>query len=236
VDWVPVSALAPLQPPDAVQPIAFVELHVNVDEPPLAIVVGFAVSVTVGAGGGVPAVTVTDRLVSPPAPVQVSVKIEVADRAPVDSLPPAVPLGPLQASEAVQLVALAVLHVSVEALPTMTVVGFAASVTVGAGGTAPTVTVAVWLADPPPPVQSSVKPVVTDSDPVDTLPLVPLVPVQPPEAVQLVALVELHVSVEAPPLATDVGLADSVTVGAGGATVTSTVLLALPLEPEHVSV
>jgi hypothetical protein len=43
------------------------------------------------------------------------------------------------------------------------------------------------------------------------------VPDQPPEAVQLVASVEDQVSVEDPPLATDVGLAASDTVGTAGA-------------------
>src|SRR5262249_53702426 len=54
------------------------------------------------------------------------------------------------------------------------------------------------------------------SAPVDWLPEVALVPDQPPEAVQLVALVEDQVRVEAPPLATEVGLAVSDTVGAVG--------------------
>jgi hypothetical protein len=67
-------------------------------------------------------------------------------------------------------------------------------------------------------VQASAKLVVAVSAPVLSLPLVPFVPLQPPEAVQLVALVELHVSVEVPPLATLVGLALSVTVTAGGLT------------------
>jgi len=61
----------------------------------------------------------------------------------------------------------------------------------------------------------SVKLVVAVSVPVDWLPLVGFAPLQPPEALQLVALVELHVSVEEPPLVTEAGLAVSVTVGAG---------------------
>jgi hypothetical protein len=40
------------------------------------------------------------------------------------------------------------------------------------------------------------------------------VPLQAPEAVQEVALTELQVNVEAPPLATDAGAAEKVTVGA----------------------
>jgi hypothetical protein len=47
---VPLVAFAPLQPPEAVHEVAFVELHVSVEAPPLVTVVGFAVSVTVAAG------------------------------------------------------------------------------------------------------------------------------------------------------------------------------------------
>jgi hypothetical protein len=77
-------------------------------------------------------------------------------------------------------------------------------------------------AEPPVPVQISVKLVVAAIAPVDWLPLVALAPVQPFEAVQPVALVELQVSVEEAPLATVPGAAVSVTVGTG-ATVTVTV-------------
>jgi hypothetical protein len=48
---------------------------------------------------------------------------------------------------------------------------------------------------------------------VDWLPEVALVPDQPPEAVQEVTLVEDQVSIEFPPLVTDVGIAASETVG-----------------------
>jgi hypothetical protein len=71
-DCVPLVALAPLHPPEAVQEVALVELHVSVELPPLEIDVGLAEMVTVGAG--VPAVTVTVALAAgdvPPAPVQV---------------------------------------------------------------------------------------------------------------------------------------------------------------------
>ena len=51
--------------------------------------------------------------------------------------------------------------------------------------------------------------------PTCALPEVALVPLHPPEAVQLVAFVELQVSVGVPLVATEVGLADRVTVGAG---------------------
>ena len=63
---------------------------------------------------------------------------------------------------------------------------------------------------------------------VPSAPLGPFVPVQPPVAVQDVALVEVHVSVEVPPLATESGFAASVTVGVPG---TVTVAVATPLVP-----
>jgi hypothetical protein len=72
------------------------------------------------------------------------------------------------------------------------------------------------------------------SRPVDSSPEVSLSPDQPPEAVQVVAFVEDQVSIENPPLVTDVGFAASDTVGAGGNTVTATVALALPPEPVQV--
>ena len=48
---------------------------------------------------------------------------------------------------------------------------------------------------------------------VDWLPEIALVPVHPPEAVQEVTLVEDQVSIEVPPLVTDVGFAASDKVG-----------------------
>ena len=54
VDSVPVVALTPLQPAEAVHDVAFVVLQVNVALAPLAPLVGDAVKVRVGdAGGGV---------------------------------------------------------------------------------------------------------------------------------------------------------------------------------------
>jgi hypothetical protein len=66
-------------------------------------------------------------------------------------------------------------------------------------------------------------------------------PVHPPLAVQAVALVELHVSVAAEPVATNVGFALTLAVGTGGGGgggVTATVAAAgvlVPPGPEHVS-
>jgi hypothetical protein len=71
----PLSAFVPLHAPDALQVTAFVEVQVSVVLPPLATVVGFALSVTAGDGGaaGGVTVTVTDCEALPPEPVQFSV-------------------------------------------------------------------------------------------------------------------------------------------------------------------
>jgi hypothetical protein len=54
----------------AVQEVALVELQVNVEDPPLAMEVGFAANVAVGAGA---MVTVADAAVLvPPVPLQVN--------------------------------------------------------------------------------------------------------------------------------------------------------------------
>jgi hypothetical protein len=61
------------------------------------------------------------------------------------------------------------------------------------------------------------------SAPVPWDPLGPMLPDQPPEPVQAVALVVAQVKVELAPLATVLGLALRLTVGAGVAGVTDTV-------------
>jgi hypothetical protein len=66
-------------------------------------------------------------------------------------------------------------------------------------------------------------------------PLTALVPDQPPVAVQEVALVEDQVSVALLPLATVLGLALKLTVGAGAVTDTVADWLALPPVPVQVS-
>ena len=89
----------------------------------------------------------------PPDPEQARVKVVPAVNAPVDC-DPVVDLLPLQPPDAVQLVALVELHVSVEVCPLFTLAGFAVNETVGAGGV--TATGTVWLAEPPAPEQVSV--------------------------------------------------------------------------------
>jgi hypothetical protein len=124
VGAVPLVGSEPLQLPEPVHVVAFVELQVKEDVPPLATLVGFAVRVTVGAGW----VTVTSAvaLADPPAPVQVRVKVELEVSALLASVP-LVASDPLQAPEAVHDVAFVELQVSVEVPFAATVVGFADS-------------------------------------------------------------------------------------------------------------
>ncbi len=51
-DCVPLVALVPLHPLEAVQLVALVDDHVSVDDCPLVMLVGFADNVAVGAGVG----------------------------------------------------------------------------------------------------------------------------------------------------------------------------------------
>lgn len=68
-----------------------------------------------------------------------------------------------------------------------------------------------------------------DKAPVPNVPLVGCAPLQAPEAVQDAALVEVHVSVELPPAASDCGSAIRLMVGTGTtATVTAATGLAPP--------
>jgi hypothetical protein len=83
-------------------------------------------------------------------------------------------------------------------------------------------------------VQERTKVLVLVTAPDDSLPEVALAPDQPLEAVQDVALVEDQVSVDDPPLETDVGFAVRDTVGAGGDTVTVADALCAPLAPVQV--
>jgi hypothetical protein len=71
VATVPLAARLPLQPPEAVQLLALVELHESVEVCPEFTVPGFALRVTVGAAA---CVTETTALAwdEPPAPAHVS--------------------------------------------------------------------------------------------------------------------------------------------------------------------
>jgi hypothetical protein len=217
----PLVASAPIQPPEAVQEVALVELQVSVEAPPLVTVVGFAVKVAVGAELTV--IVAVAVVLVPPGPAQVSEYDVFVLRAPVLRLP-LIASAPVQPPEAVHAVALVELQVSVEALPAATMVGLAVSVAVGTGFTVIAVVAAALV--PPGPVQLNEKEEFFVSAPVLRLPPAGSAPLQPPEAVHEVALVELHVSVEAPPLVTAVGFAVKVAVGT-----TLTIAVAAALVP-----
>ena len=148
----PLVASPPLHPPEAVQEVAFVVDHDRVELLPLATVPGLALKLTVGAGEVT--VTVADCAALPPAPVQLSVYVAFALRAPVD-WEPLVAWLPDQLPEAVQAVAPVVDQVKVEILPLTMELGLAVRLTVGAGVGDVTETVAAWLALPPAPVHVS---------------------------------------------------------------------------------
>jgi hypothetical protein len=227
---VPLTDSVPAHAPEAVHEVALVEDQVNVEVPPLATLVGLALKDTVGAAADT--VTVADCEADPPVPVHASVNLVVADSAEVLA-EPLIGSDPLQPPDAVQAAALVADQVSAEAPPLATVLGLADSVMAGAAWV--TETVADCVALPPVPVQVSPKVELAVRAPVDCEPLAALVPDQAPEAVQEVALVADQVNVELPPLATVLGLAAKVTVGAGDVTETVADCVALPPVPVQVS-
>ena len=122
--------------------VALVDVHVKVDEPPDAIVVGDALIDTVGTGAVAFTVTVADDVTDPTEFVAVSVYVVVAVGDTL-RLPDAatVPIPWLMVTD----VAFAVLHVSVDDCPELMVVGDADSEAVGSELT---VTVAVSVSLP----------------------------------------------------------------------------------------
>lgn len=235
----PFVALVPVQPPEAVQALAFVLVQFSVEESPLVIVVGAALNDTVGGVGPDATVTVTDCAAVPPAPVQVSVKVVVA-ASPVRASEPLNDLVPAHPPDAVQAVALADDQFSVVEPPLATVVGVAVSVTEGAAGCV-TVTFTDCVVSPPAPVHVNANAEFAVKAPVDAVPDVALVPLQLPDAVHDVAFVEDQVSVAAEPATTAEGATVSVTVGASGVvggcvTLAMTVCPAVPPAPEQVRV
>jgi hypothetical protein len=178
-------------------------------------------------------VTVALLLAVPPVPVQLKVYTAVALSAPVDC-DPLIAWEPLQAPDAVQVVALVEDQVSVEVPPWATLDGLAVSETLGGG--AETVTVADCDAEPPAPVQVRVNFVVAVRVGVACEPAVGSEPPQPPDAVQAVALVDDHVNADVAPLFTVVGFAVRVTAGAGVVTDTVADCVALPPLPVQLRV
>jgi hypothetical protein len=148
---VPLVACVPLHAPLAVQVVALAALQLRGALDPVVTAAGVALNVTVGAG--MVTVTVADCVALPPAPVHVSVNVDVAARATVVKLP-VVACAPLHAPLALQVVALVLVQFKLVLEPDMTVEGVALSVTVGSG--AVTTTVADCAVLPPAPVQVKV--------------------------------------------------------------------------------
>jgi hypothetical protein len=150
VEAEPVVALEPDQPPEAAHDVALVDDQLKVEFAPFAMLVGLALSDTLGAGAET--VTVTDCEAEPPAPVQVSVYLVVVVSADVDEEPLS-GSDPLHPPEAAQVVAWVADQLKVAVAPLFRVLGFADRVT--AGGVLVTDTVADCVALPPLPVQVS---------------------------------------------------------------------------------
>lgn len=133
---------------------------------------------------------------------------------------PLVATAPFHAPEAVQAVAFSEFQLKVDVPPLAVVVGDADSVTAGEGEVA--TTSADCEADPPGPVQVSVKLVVAVRGSVVAVPLVGWVPLHPPDAAQVWASFALHCNVTRVPMATVFLAATRVTAGfaaAGSVTV-----------------
>lgn len=193
------------------QDVAFCVLQVSVLAWPTWMLDGDAVSVTTAGGGGVETCTVTERDTLPPVPVQASVYV-VATVMLLTTWLPLTALLPVQPPEAVQLVALVEDQESVDDAPDVTVVGFALSASVGAGGAACTVTMAVLIAVCCCAfVHVSVNEVFALRGPTDCEPETAFAPAQPSEAVQVSAPLEVHVSVTFEPGVTVCGLAARLT-------------------------
>jgi hypothetical protein len=233
----PDVGLLPDHAPDAVQLVALVVLHVSCDAAPDATLVGAAVNVSVGALATA-IDTETDFVTEPPAPAHTSVYVFAVVNAPV-LCEPDTDCEPVQSPLAVQLVALLLLHVSVELSPLATLVGDTLNVSVGAAAGCCTVTVAVAEFDPPVPLQLSAKLEFAFNGPTLCVPLVALLPDHAPDAVHDVASVADHVNVLEPPLITLVGLAVSVVAGILGAcaapTWTSVEPVVVPPRPVQLS-
>jgi hypothetical protein len=130
LDWEPLVALLPDQPPDAVQAVALTDDHVKIELAPLATVLGLAAMPTLTVGFAL-TVTVADCAAVPPSPLQVNVYVALAVRGPVDA-EPLIGLLPVQAPEALHEVAWAADQFKVALLPLLIALGPTLRLTVGA--------------------------------------------------------------------------------------------------------
>ena len=192
--------------------------------------VGPTLRATVGKGDLIE--TLADCAAVPPGPVHVRVYVVPAVSAPVLCCP-VVGFGPDQPLDAVQTLALAAFQASVADAPLDTVLGLADRLTLGVADF--TETVADWEADPPGPVQVTVKVVLPFRAPDDWEPVMGLLPDHPPDATQAVAPAADHDSIDAWPELMVLGLAVTLIVGVEVTAVTVVVCVALPPAPEQVS-
>jgi hypothetical protein len=144
----PLTGMLPDQAPAATHAVALVEDQLSVELLPLVIELGLALKLTTGAAAFTD--TVADCEALPPLPVQVSKYVALVVRAPVDRVP-WVGWLPDHAPEAVQLVALVEVQLSVALPPLVTALGPTLKVRVGVGDL--TDTVADCDALPPGPEQ-----------------------------------------------------------------------------------
>jgi hypothetical protein len=148
--WVPLVANVPVQPPDAVQAVASVELQVSVAAPPLVMLVVETASAAVGVLAGATS-TVTDLVsVVPPDPVHSSEYVVFWVSKPVLCVP-LVATAPDQPPEAVHAVAFVELQLNVVEPPLVKFVEAALIETVGASE----------IPAPPPPPQAARKQIAT---------------------------------------------------------------------------
>lgn len=145
----------PDQAPEAVQASALALDQLRLTLSPSSILVLEAFKVTLGSAGWLTC-TFTLSLRVPPGPEQVRVKVLDEVRLPVDALPISA-RAPLQAPEAVQLVALVLDQFRVVAEPLRTLDAALVRLTVGAGSGCTTAMDWLALVAPPGPVQFNTK-------------------------------------------------------------------------------
>jgi hypothetical protein len=112
---VPEGGRLPVHPLDAVHAVALVLVQESDAVPFGAMLVGSAFKAAVGAGGELTAMA-TEVVASPPGPEQVSAKVLEAVSAGVASAPEG-PRLPVQAPDAVQVVAFVLVHLSCSLAP-----------------------------------------------------------------------------------------------------------------------
>jgi len=174
---------------------------------------------------------------TPPAPLQATVKVAVPLELGVKLAVPLALLEPFQAPLLVQLVAFVEDQSRVTLCPSVMVPGVALIVAVGVGAALTCTRALAGALTPPAPLQATVKVAVPLELGVKlTIPLALLERLQAPLLVQLVAFVEDQSTVTLCPSVMVPGVALIVAVGAGATAVTVAAVVADPFGPLQVSV